>query len=91
MCFFSRELALAGYERPEPTGETAAAATFSGKTSRANLKEVTGWLEAHPDTDFIFFPSLPTASCFGIKWRGWGQTEAMFTMLEDTVSNAPCL
>ena len=81
--FFSRELALAGYERPEPTGETAAADTFL-ENSRANLKEVTGWLEAHPDTDFIFFFS-PYSILFWDKMERLGQTEAMFTMLEDTV------
>ena len=81
--FFSRELALAGYERPEPTEETAAADAFL-ENSRANLKEVTGWLEAHPDTDFIFFFS-PYSILFWDKMERLGQTEAMFTMLEDTV------
>ena len=75
--------ALAGYERPEPTGETAAADAFL-ENSRANLKEVTGWLEAHPDTDFIFFFS-PYSILFWDKMERLGQTEAMFTMLEDTV------
>ena len=81
--FFSRELALAGYDRPEPTGVTEPADAFL-ENSRANLAEVTGWLAEHPDTDFIFFLS-PYSVLFWDKMDRLGQTEAMLTMLEDTI------
>lgn len=81
--FFSRELALAGYQRPEPTGVTEPADAFL-ENSRANLAEVTGWLEEHPDTDFIFFFS-PYSVLFWDKMDRLGETEAMLTMLEDTI------
>lgn len=81
--FFSRELALAGYERPEPTGVTEPADAFL-ENSRANLTEVTSWLEEHPDTDFIFFFS-PYSVLFWDKMDRLGETEAMLTMLKDTI------
>ena len=81
--FFSRELALAGYQRPEPTGVTEPADAFL-ENSRANLAEVTSWLEEHPDTDFIFFFS-PYSVLFWDKMDRLGETEAMLTMLEDTI------
>ena len=81
--FFSRELALAGYQRPEPTGVTEPADAFL-ENSRANLAEVTNWLEEHPDTDFIFFFS-PYSVLFWDKMDRLGETEAMLTMLEDTI------
>ena len=81
--FFSRELALAGYERPERTGETAPADAFL-ESSRENLRTVTGWLEAHPDTEFIIFFS-PYSILFWDKMDRQGETEAMLTMLADAI------
>ena len=81
--FFSKELALAGYERPEATGETLAADEFL-ENSRANLERVTGWLEQYPDTEFIFFFS-PYSILFWDKMNQLGQTEAMLTLLQETV------
>jgi len=81
--FFSRELALAGYERPEATGETVPADAFL-ENGRRNLAEVTSWLEAHPDTEFIFFFS-PYSVLFWDKMDRLGQTDAMLTLLEETV------
>lgn len=81
--FFSKELALAGYERPEATGETLAADAFL-ENSRANLERVTGWLEQYPDTEFIFFFS-PYSILFWDKMNQLGQTEAMLTLLQETV------
>ena len=83
MCFFSKELALAGYERPEATGETLAADAFL-ENGRANLERVTGWLEQYPDTEFIFFFS-PYSILFWDKMNQLGQTEAMLTLLQATV------
>ena len=81
--FFSRELALAGYERPARTGETVPADALL-ENSRANLRVVTGWLEAHPDTEFIIFFS-PYSILFWDKMDRQGETEAMLTMLADAV------
>ena len=79
--FFSRQLALAGYERPEPTG-TVEPAEFFLENGRANLAEVTAWLEQHPDTEYIFLFS-PYRSLFWDKMDRLGQTEAMLALLEE--------
>lgn len=80
--FFSKTLALAGYERPEATGEVLSDMAFL-ENSRANLAVVTRWLEEHPDTEFIFFFS-PYSILFWDKAQRTGETEAVLTMLEDT-------
>ena len=82
--FFSKELALAGYERPEATGVTESADAFL-ENCRANLAEVTTWLETHPDTEFIFFMSTYSI-LFWDKMDRLGQTEAMLTMLEEATA-----
>lgn len=79
--FFSKTLALAGYQRPEETGEILPADAFL-ENSRANLAVVTHWLETHPDTEFIFFFS-PYSILFWDKAQRTGETEAVLTMLED--------
>ena len=79
--FFSRSLALAGYERPEATGTTEPADAFL-ENGRANLAEVTCWLEQHPDTEFVFFFS-PYSILFWDKMDRLGQTDAMLTLLEE--------
>lgn len=79
--FFSKTLALAGYERPEATGEVLPAEAFL-ENSRANLAVVTHWLETHPDTEFIFFFS-PYSVLFWDKAQRTGETEAVLAMLED--------
>ena len=80
--FFSRSLALAGYDRPEPVDESAPEDAFL-ENARANLATVTGWLEAHPDTEFIFWFS-PYSILFWDKMDRQGETEAMLTLLEET-------
>ena len=80
--FFSRSLALAGYDRPEPVSEPAPEDAFL-ENARANLATVTGWLEAHPDTEFIFWFS-PYSILFWDKMDRQGETEAMLTLLEET-------
>ncbi len=80
--FFSRELALAGYERPEPSGETLPPDAFLDNC-RANLTTVTDWLEAHPDTKFVFYFS-PYSILFWDKMDRLGETDAMLTMLNET-------
>ena len=42
----------------------------------------TGWLEEHPDTDFIFFFS-PYSILFWDKMDRLGETDAMLTMLDE--------
>lgn len=80
--FFSRTLALAGYQRPERS-ETAADRDALLSNGRENLQIVLGWLERHPDTEFIFtFP--PYSILFWDKLDRLGETEAMLALLEET-------
>ena len=81
--YFSKELALAGYQRPERT-QTALPGDALLPNSRANLREVTAWLETYPDTRFLFFFS-PYSILFWDKMDRQGETEAMLTLLEDTI------
>lgn len=78
---FNREEALGGYERPEH--REAAKPTYSFRENYlANLKEVTGWLERYPDTEFIFYFS-PYSILFWDKMDRLGETEAVFAMLDE--------
>lgn len=81
--YFSKAQALAGYDRPEVAGETAPADAFL-ENGRANLSVVVSWLEEHPETEFIFYLS-PYSILFWDKMDRLGQTEAMLTLLEETV------
>ncbi len=80
--FFSRELALGSYERPETVSPMAPADALL-ENCRANLSVVQGWLEAHSDTEFIFYIS-PYSILFWDKMQRTGQTEAMLALLEET-------
>lgn len=82
--FFSKELALAGYDRPEPAGTTLPPNAFLDNC-RENLAVVTAWLEDHPDTEFIFFFS-PYSILFWDRMQRTGETEAMLTMLEEAAA-----
>ena len=77
--FFSRELALASYQRPAPAGETLPADAFL-EVCQENLDVVEGWLRDHPDTEFIFYYS-PYSILFWDKMQRLGETDAMFEML----------
>lgn len=79
--FFSKTLALAGYDRPEIAGESAPADAFL-EHGRNNLAVVIGWLEQHPDTEFVFYFS-PYSILFWDKMDRQGETEAMLTLLEE--------
>ena len=78
--FFSKELALASYPRPEPTGTVEPADAFLD-ICQENLNVVEGWLEAHPDTQFVFYYS-PYSILFWDKMERLGQTDAMIEMLK---------
>lgn len=82
--FFSKTLALAGYERPEITGGTVSEEAFL-ENARINLDVVAGWMEQHPDTEFIFFFS-PYSILFWDKMDRQGETEAMLKLLEETTA-----
>ena len=82
--YFSREIAIAAYERPEKSGETAPADAFLA-AGRENLAYVTGWLEDHPDTEFLFYFS-PYSILFWDKMDRLGQAEAMLTLLEEATA-----
>ncbi len=79
--YFSRQLALGAYQRPDPVAEPLPADAFL-ESCRENLAVVTGWLEAHPDTEFIFFFS-PYSILAWDKMQRNGETEAMLTMLDE--------
>ena len=79
--YFSRQLALAAYERPEQATEALPADAFL-ENCRENLSVVTGWLTEHPDTRFVFFFS-PYSILAWDKMQRLGETEAMLTMLDE--------
>lgn len=78
---FNREEALGGYDRPEHR-EAAKPADYFRENYLANLREVTGWLEAYPDTEFIFYFS-PYSILFWDKMDRLGETEAVLAMLDE--------
>ena len=81
--YFSRELTLGSYERPEATAVSAPTDAFLAN-GQENLSHVTAWLEAHPDTEFLFFFS-PYSILFWDKMDRQGETDAMLALLEETV------
>ena len=78
---FNREEALGGYDRPDHR-EAAKPADYFRENCLENLKEVTGWLEKYPDTEFIFYFS-PYSILFWDKMDLLGETEAVFSMLDE--------
>jgi len=81
--FFSKELALAGYDRPETVAEMLPADHFLANCEE-NLDIVTAWLDRHPDTTYTFFFS-PYSILSWDRYQRDGELEAMLTMLEYTV------
>lgn len=81
--WFDRETALASYDRPEPAACPMEPQALL-PACRQNLAVVTGWLEAHPDTQFVFYFS-PYSVLFWDKMQRQGETEAMFCLLDETV------
>lgn len=77
--YFSRANALKGYPRPEAVAEEAPADKLLAACGE-NLAVVEGWVEAHPETEFLFYYS-PYSILFWDKMDRQGETEAMFTML----------
>lgn len=78
--FFSRELALAGYQRPE-IGDTVLPEDAFLEICDENLAVVKSWLTDYPDTEFIFYYS-PYSILFWDKMARMGQTDAMFAALK---------
>ena len=78
--FFSKELALAGYQRPEATDTAAPADAFLADCEE-NLEVVKDWLTRYPDVEFIFYYS-PYSILFWDKMERQGQTDAMFTAIQ---------
>lgn len=78
--YFSKELALASYQRPETAAEPLPEDWFL-PSCRENLAAVTGWLEAHPDTTFTFFFS-PYSILAWDRYQRNGELEAVLTMLD---------
>ena len=80
--YFSRELALGSYERPEIADKPLSADAFL-KDCDENLAVVTSWLETHPDTEFVFFLS-PDSILYWDKMQRHGETDAVFSLLRRT-------
>jgi len=80
--YFSRELALGSYERPGIADKPLPADAFL-KDCDENLTVVTSWLEAHPDTEFVFFLS-PYSILYWDKMQRLGETDAVFSLLRRT-------
>lgn len=74
--WWSKQTALAGYERPEPTEGTLPRDAYFAACDE-NLSVLEGWLTAHPDTEFdIFFP--PYSILYWDKQQRTGATDAVF-------------
>ena len=72
--------ALENYDRPEIAGTSLPAEAYLDN-ARENLAVITGWVSAHPETEFdIFFP--PYSLLFWDKVGRLGETEAYFAALE---------
>lgn len=78
--FFSKELALAGYQRPEAEDTVLPEEAFFSICDE-NLAVVETWLTEHPDTEFIFYYS-PYSILFWDKMARQGKTDAMFAVLK---------
>ena len=78
--YFSRDIALAAYQRPETVAEMLPADHFLANCEE-NLAVVTRWLEQHPDTTFTFFFS-PYSILSWDRYQRNGELEAMLTMLD---------
>lgn len=78
--FFSKELALAGYERPEIEDTVLPDDAFLADCQE-NLAVVEDWLTRYPDVEFIFYYS-PYSILFWDKMERQGRTDAMFTALK---------
>lgn len=78
--FFSMELALAGYQRPEAEDTVLPEDAFFDICDE-NLAVVETWLTEHPDTEFIFYYS-PYSILFWDKMERQGRTDAMFAVLK---------
>lgn len=78
--FFSKELALAGYQRPEAEDTVLPEDAFFAVCDE-NLAVVKSWLTEHPDTEFIFYYS-PYSILFWDKMERQGRTDAMFAALK---------
>lgn len=80
--YFSRELALAGYQRPEIAAKPLPADAFLDDCDE-NLAVVKSWAEEYPDTQFIFFLS-PYSILYWDKMQRLGETDAVFALLRRT-------
>lgn len=78
--YFSRETALAGYPRPEPTGQILPVDAFLD-AARANVAVIRGWAAAHPDTQFIvWFP--PYSVLYWDQMERLGRRSAVLSAVE---------
>jgi len=77
---FNRETALESYQRPPDSGAQLPADAFLG-AARRNMDVVCGWMEEHPDTQFVvWFP--PFSILFWDKMLREGKADAMLEAVE---------
>lgn len=77
---FSRTQAMASYRRPEVSETVLAEDAFRAECEE-NLAVITGWIEAHPDTEFtIWFP--PYSILYWDKMTREGKADAMLWAVE---------
>ena len=77
---FSRAAALEGYPRPEAVPEALPADAYLS-AAEANMDVICGWIEEHPDTQFVvWFP--PYSILYWDQAIRLGTTEAILTAIE---------
>ena len=78
--WWSKETALAGYQRPEVSAEPVAVTAYH-QNAVDNVKVILGWANRHPETEFdVFFP--PYSMLYWDKMQRTGATDAVFSALE---------
>ena len=75
--------ALAEKERPDDPAARPLPEDALSAACAENLAVVTGWLESHPDTQFVFYLA-PYSILFWDKMQRLGETDAMFALLRRT-------
>ncbi|MBU5625842.1 hypothetical protein KQI82_02685 [Oscillibacter sp. MSJ-2] len=78
--WWSKATALAGYQRPEVSGESVADTAYH-QNAVDNVKVILSWANRHPETEFdVFFP--PYSMLYWDKMQRTGATDAVFSALE---------
>lgn len=85
--WWSKETALAGYQRPEVSAEPVAVTAYH-QNAVDNVKVILNWANRHPETEFdVFFP--PYSMLYWDKMQRTGATDAVFFRAGDG-NPVPC-